>query len=240
MAACSRDTSCAHVSCVSCVFCPSCASSPYIKHQKKTSECFRMAIQGQGLLVLLQLLFLGYTKKPTASIVQGTHGTQHQTYSPALSDLSCFTLSDFSDLTSLAELKNGASAPSKIVMAGNSDWKLLKSVFQQLEMICVPNGMERRKTVPLQRRLLQCVIQICNVQICLGFAIRNSHPLSPWRKHMRHITDLPVAPPSINLLLLFCFRFCLPSTCVGFGITGNLGALDPAQFPQQIRKAWTF
>lgn len=204
---------------------------------KKTSEGFRMAIQGQGLLVLLQLLFLGYTEKPTASIVQGT---QRQTYSPALSDLSCFTLSDFSDLTSLAELKNGASAPSKIVMAGNSDWKLLKSVFQQLEMICVPNGMERRKTVPLQRRLLQCVIQICNVQICLGFAIRNSHPLSPWRKHIRHITDLPVAPPSINLLLLFCFRFRLPSTCVGFGITGNLGALDPAHFPQQIRKAWTF
>ena len=212
-------------------------SSPYIRHKKKTSEGFRMAIQGQGLLVLLQLLFLGYTEKPTASIVQGT---QHQTYSPALSDLSCFTLSDFSDLTSLAELKNGASAPSKIVMAGNSDWKLLKSVFQQLEMICVPNGMERRKTVPLQRRLLQCVIQICNVQICLGFAIRNSHPLSPWRKHIRHITDLPVAPPSINLLLLFCFRFRLPSTCVGFGITGNLGALDPAHFPQQIRKAWTF
>ena len=43
---------------------------------KNTAAYFRMAIKGQGLLVLLQFLFLGYTKKPTASIVQGT---QHQT-----------------------------------------------------------------------------------------------------------------------------------------------------------------
>ena len=50
MAACSWDTSCAHVSCVSCAFCPSCASSPYIEHQQPPLNGLGWPSKGRAFL----------------------------------------------------------------------------------------------------------------------------------------------------------------------------------------------
>ena len=70
--------------------------------------------------------------------------------------------------------------------------------------------LERRKTVPLHTVATMCDSNLKRADLP-WIRSDQKQPLRPWRQEMRHITDLPVAPPSINLLLLFCFRFGLPS-----------------------------